>query len=460
MIVPRRFVMICAVVAAEVAPCAGSAGAQTVAVSPFQLELPQGQAAAPTVITLSDAMERARANDAPFQAAMTDAKLAGEDRVQARASLLPAFSASTQYVGTKGDTPLPTGRFVSSNGVNLYRAWLVAHEEISPNMLTPQRRASAAEALAMARLEIARRGLAVTVTERYYALVTAERKYAAGQQASQQAQRFRDIAQQQQRLGQVAQADVIKAEIQFRQQEQAYRDARLQMESRRLQLAVLLFPTLNENFTVVDDLTTAPALPDFSEARSMAEKENPGLRGALAALHVAEQDVRSAQNAFLPTFVIDAAYGIEANAFALHSRSVADPELGVVPNLGYLVTLNLSIPVWDWGSLRSKLHQSSLRANQAQIEATQAQRQLVSDLYSRYNEAVAARASSNSTQGIVDLAAESLRLTNLRYQAGESTALEVIDAQNTLIQARDAYDAALSRYRVALAGLQTVTGPF
>ena len=31
-----------------------------------------------------------------------------------------------------------------------------------------------------------------------------------------------------------------------------------------------------------------------------------------------------------------------------------------------------------------------------------------------------------------DLAAESLRLINLRYQAGESTALEVVDAQNTL----------------------------
>jgi outer membrane protein TolC len=48
----------------------------------------------------------------------------------------------------------------------------------------------------------------------------------------------------------------------------------------------------------------------------------------------------------------------------------------------------------------------------------------------------------------------------LRYEAGESTALEVVDAQNTLVQARDGHDAALSRYRVALAQLQTVTGPF
>ena len=58
------------------------------------------------------------------------------------------------------------------------------------------------------------------------------------------------------------------------------------------------------------------------------------------------------------------------------------------------------------------------------------------------------------------LAAESLRLINLRYQAGESTALEVVDAQNTLVQMRNAYDDAQSRYRVALATLQTVTGNF
>ena len=59
-----------------------------------------------------------------------------------------------------------------------------------------------------------------------------------------------------------------------------------------------------------------------------------------------------------------------------------------------------------------------------------------------------------------DLSAESLRLVTLRYQAGESTALEVVDAQNTLVQARNAYDDSQNRYRVALATLQTLSGTF
>ena len=59
-----------------------------------------------------------------------------------------------------------------------------------------------------------------------------------------------------------------------------------------------------------------------------------------------------------------------------------------------------------------------------------------------------------------DLAAESLRLTNLRYQAGEATALEVVDAQNTLTQARNNYRDGEARYHVAIANLQTLTGSF
>jgi len=38
--------------------------------------------------------------------------------------------------------------------------------------------------------------------------------------------------------------------------------------------------------------------------------------------------------------------------------------------------------------------------------------------------------------------------------------LEVVDAQTTLVGARNAYDDGMVRYRVALANLQTLTGAF
>ncbi len=429
---------------------------------PLTLVQPEAPAGAPLLLTLQDALERARQNDPTFLGAVLDAEIAREDRVQARSALLPSLSETTQYLGNSPNGVNPNGRFVSLDGVKMYRQWGVVHQEISPNvvMRTPLRRAQALEAAAQARLEVAQRGLGVVVTRNYYALVVAQRKYATAQLGAQQAARFLQTTQDQERLGQVAHSDAIKAEIAFQQQQQGFRDAMLAVDNARLALAVLLFPVLNENFNVVDDLATVPPLPSFSDVRALAVENNPDVRAADQALRAAGQEVRAATNAFFPSLAFDGVYGIEANEYALHSRVAAQPELGVLPNLGYFVTLNLSVPVWDWGGLRSKLHQAETRQHHAELTLTQTQRQLMSNLYSMYNEAIAAKAAVDSLQQVADLAAESLRLTSLRYQAGESTALEVVDAQNTLVQARNAFDDAQTRYRVALAELQTLTGRF
>src|ERR1700751_1550486 len=163
------------------------------------------------------------------------------------------------------------------------------------------------------------------------------------------------------------------------------------MEDARLDLAVTMFPTLNENFSIVDDLDSAQAVPPFSEVQAMAEKENPDLRVALQATREAELDVTSAKTAFLPTLTVETDYGIEANCFALRCARASFPEVGVVPNLGYFVTAALTIPVWDWGTLRSKLHQAEYKQQQAKVQLNQVQRQSVGELYATYNEAAFAR---------------------------------------------------------------------
>ena len=432
------------------------------ATPPLPLVHPQGAAAPPMVLTLQDALQRARGNDPTYQQAVTDAAVAHQDAVAARAALLPELSNSTQYMGNSPNGVNPNGRFVSLDGVNMYREWGQAHQEFSPDTITRSSitSARASEAAARAKQEIAQRGLVVTVTKTYYGLVVAQRKYAAAQDAARQAQRFLQITQDAQRLGQVAQADVIKAQIQYRQLDAAFREAALAMDNARLELAVLVSSDLNENFTVVDDLTGVPTLPPFLDIQALAGKQNPDLEAATQALRASAADVRTAQYAFYPRLIVDAVYGIEANEFALHSRIAAQPELGVLPNLGYFVTASLNVPIWDWGSRRAKLVQADVKRKQAQVTLSFTQRQLASNLYMKYNEAIAARAAATDLQEVADLATESLRLTVLRYQAGESTAQEVVDAQNTLVQAHGADDDALQRYRVALADLQTMTGSF
>lgn len=413
-------------------------------------------------MTLQDALDRAKRFDIQVQSSIADATVAREDRAQAKSALYPSVIETTQYLGTQGNGILPSGRYVTNDGVHVYREQGIAHQDINANTFTKSNihRAEAAQALALAKLEVAQRGLAVTVTRNYYALVTSQRKYATAQQALQDAQRFLDLTQRQENLGQVARADVVKAQIQYEQQRAGFQEAALGMESTRISLAVLLFPGLNENFTVVDDLDSPRNLPMFSEIQTMAQRQNPDLRVAEASLRQATFDTRIAREAFLPALAVDGHYGIEANAFALHSTVAANPEKGPLPNLGYFVEAHFDIPVFDWGIRKSKVRQARTREELAQTQLTQTQRQLTANLYSYYNEALAARESVAGLRRAADLAAESLRLVRLRYEAGESTALEVVDAQKTLVDTRNAYDDAQTRYRVALAQLQTVTGSF
>ena len=448
-------------------PAFGQANAQSAPEeSSVQLMEPPStnQAGPPVTVTLKDAIDRARKNDATYLAALGDTRSAHEDRLQARNAMLPSFSNLSAFLNTQAtnNPEIGEGRFVTNDGVHVYREWAVMHQDLSPNvyLMNGLHRAGAAEAITRAKEEIARRGLTVTVTKLYYALVAAQRKYASAQQSLDQAKRFYDLAQQQERAGQVSHADVIKSEIQYRQQQQAFDEARLAMDSGRLDLAVVLFPTLNENYTVVDDLETAQPLPGFTEVQAMAGKENPDLRVATETVRQSTVDVSAAKSAFLPAFSIDFDYGIEANHFALNSTWATHPDVGPVPALGYFLTAQMTFPVWDWGSLRSKLHQAQLKQEEAHNTLTQTQRQLLAELYSSYNEASVARAATDSLRRTADLAADSLRLTTLRYQAGESTALEVVDAQNTLITARNAYADGEVRYRVAIATLQTLTGNF
>lgn len=415
----------------------------------------------PLVLTLQDALVRAKANDPQFRAALTELGIAHQDTVQSRAQLLPNVNYNMQFNytqpnhspnGTTADSPsgIP---FVANNGVHEYIAQGNVHQALSPGMLAEYRKATAAEALTRAKAEIAARGLVVTVVQNYYGYVVAQRKYATAQKAASEADHFLGISQKLQNGGEVAHADVIKAQIQNLQQQRELQQALLEMNKSRLDLAVLLFPNFDQNFSVVDDLRLPDPLPALTEVVAVGSKSNPQLTVALASLRQANQEVKVAWAGLLPSVGLDYFYGIDANQFAVRDRQG-------FRNLGYEATATLQLPIWNWGSSYSKVKQADLRRTQANVELSFAQRRLLADLRAFYDEAQTSRAQLESLSQAAELASESLRLTNLRYQAGEATVLEVVDAQNTLTLARNAYDDGQIRFQVAMANLKTLTGSF
>lgn len=194
-----------------------------------------------------------------------------------------------------------------------------------------------------------------------------------------------------------------------------------------------------------------PPLADRATVDAAASKLNPEIQSALASLRASNVDVFASRVALLPDLGLNFNYGIDATHFAVHNPDGTN-------NLGYSATATVDIPVWDWFASINKIHQSVIRRDLARVTLSTTQRRLIAQLDEFYAEAAVARDQLESLDLSARTAAESLRLTRLRYTAGEATVLEVVDAQNSLTSAETAQADGIVRYQTALANLQLLTG--
>ena len=410
--------------------------------------------AEPTLrLSLDDALIRARQNSPQFQAALAEAQIAHEDTKQAKDALLPAITYDNQILYTQGNG---TGgvRYIANNAVHEYVSQGNVHEVLSVAGIYEVRRASAGAALARARAEIASRGLVVTVVQSYFGALAAQSKANLAQKADDEGERFLKLTQNLERGGEVAHSDVVKAELQAQERRRQLREALLALLNARLDLAVLLFPDFSDRFALADELHASIPLPTLGEVQQQASNDNPDIRAALASVEQAKADVDVERAAYLPSLGLDYFYGIDAAQFA--TNGIFDNRL--VPNLGSSAAASLNIPIWNWGATQSRVKQAQIRRAQSARELSFTQRKLLAEMQSLYNEAETALDELAGLQRSADLAAESLKLTTLRYQGGEAAVLEVVDAQTTALMAADAYEDGAVRYRVALANVQTLTG--
>jgi len=403
-------------------------------------------------LTLQDAIRRARTNSVQFHAALTAAELAGEDVTQARSGLLPTVSYNNSALSTQSpglaiklkDKNVPPVVFIANNSVHEYVSQGTGHAALDMAAIANFRRTSAAAAVARAQVDIASRGLVVTVVQNYYSVLATQRKVEIAKKTVEEGDNFLKLTKTLESGGEVAHSDVIKAEIQMLDRRHQVQEAQLAALNARLDLAVLIFPNFNDNFELTGDLDAPISLPTLEQIQERAA-DSPDVKAALAAVVREKYDVLTARAGYLPSATGDYFYGIDAEHFA-------------VSNLGYSYLGTLNIPVWNWMSTQSRVEQANLRRKQAEWELSLAQRKLVAQIQSFYAEAETALSELENLRRSVQLASDSLRLTKLRYSDGESKILEVVDAETTFYSTNFAYQDAAVRYQVALANLQTLTG--
>jgi len=411
------------------------------------------------IISLSEAIHRAQQNEPTFANAIAAQKSANIDRYLAKAALLPSVIYHNQMLYTQPNGQTNQGGqagtqaspiFIANNAVHEYTSQAAISETVGLKQFADVQVASANAARSSAELEIARRGLILTVVNLYYSVSAFDTKQHLLTEALHEAQSFTELTQKREAAREIAHADVVKAQLLQQQRQRELSDGTLAADKARLELAVLLFPDPRTPYST-EAAGTPQLLPARDEVNKLASTGNPEIRSALADLQAGNAEVTSAKAAYLPDLVLNFNYGIDAPQFA--KRGPED-----VRNLGYSISGTLDIPVWDWFSTQKRIKQSEVRRDVAKVSLTATQRRLIATLEEAYAEASVARDQLDLLDQSVRTAAESLRLTNLRYSAGESTALEVVDAQSAYLSAETAQADGVVRYQTSLAGLQILTG--
>ncbi len=411
------------------------------------------------VISLSEAIHRAQQNEPTFANALATQKSAIIDRYLAKATLLPSVEYHNQMLYTQPNGQTNQGGqagtqaspiFIANNAVHEYTSQAIITERVGLKQFADVQVASANAARSSAELEVARRGLISAVVSLYYSVSVFETRQHILAEALREAQSFTDLTQKRETAREVAHADVVKAQLQQQQRQRELSDGTLAADRARLELAVLLFPDPRTPYST-EAVESPPLLPMRDEVNRLASTNNPEMRSALADVQAGNAEVTSAKAAYLPDLALNFNYGIDAPQFA--KRGPDD-----VRNLGYSISGTLDIPVWDWFSTQKRIKQSEVRRDAAKVSLTATQRRLIATLEEAYAEASVARDQLDLLDQSVLTAAESLRLTKLRYSAGESTALEVVDAQTAYLSAETAQADGVVRYRASLAGLQILTG--
>lgn len=414
----------------------------------------QASLAQPVQVTLAEAIRRAKALSPTLETAETNARIAAENAVQARAANLPNVTGNSQYLYTQGNGTLAS-RFIANNGVHEYLAQANVHQNVSPPLFLTYRSDAILAAAARDKAVIAARGLVVAVVQAYATLVAAQAKVKSAQGLLRASQQFLAVTQKRENNGDAAHADAVKAQIQVADDQVNLQSMQLARQQARIALALLIFRHANRNYAVVEDPARILKLPAFLKAQQQAAANDPQVDAAVKTEKAAHKALDAARFGYLPTLSFDYYFGVDANAFAMQSTL---PDGTRIQNLGYAASASLSVPLFTWGATHSKVKVAEYHQQQASTALAYARRLHAGDLELYYEQAKMAQQEIQiRTQSTAD-ALESRRLTLLRYKAGLATALEVVNAESTVGLERDALYNAETNYATALANLATLTG--
>ena len=126
-----------------------------------------------------------------------------------------------------------------------------------------------------------------------------------------------------------------------------------------------------------------------------------------------------------------------ANSQPIYSSSGFTNQLS--DNFRQSIGLNINVPIFNGGSLRSNYERSKLNINTVRLQKEQDDQKLKQDIYQAYNSALIAYEKFNAGKRSVEINELNLNYAQKRSNAGMLGTFDLITTQNNLLRARLEY---------------------
>lgn len=179
-----------------------------------------------------------------------------------------------------------------------------------------------------------------------------------------------------------------------------------------------------------DDLTSPDAVPtlpvSLDEALERALASNPSIQAAEYNWRAAQDEIRNQRGRLLPEVSVNGSY-----FYGWNQGNLENSEQETLA-----ATLNVTVPIYQGGGVYAQLRQAKHSAGQARLQLDEARTQVRERTQQAWEQIVATRASIQSLEAQIQAAEIALEGVQREAQVGARTVLDVLDAEQELLNAR------------------------
>jgi outer membrane protein TolC len=415
--------------------------------------VPTGTATSGTLqITLADALERGLKQNLAAVTQSEQVLQAGAQRRIARSSLLPTvnteISEEVERLNLRTQGVLSSS-FPLTAQLNFFDARAARVRQTIFDFVQLENLHSATQSLvaAVQSSRDSRDLIVLAVSGSYLQIIAANSRVAA---ASAEVNTDRTIYQQAaDRLaaGLDALIDVTRSQVQLQTDQQRLRSTEADVQTQKLRFSRLIGLPAGQSFVVAEEFRFSPLTGvTLESALQTAYQQRSDLHAAEASTRAAEIAVKAAHAERLPNLTLNADWGAAGLRPTAEAHSV------------YSVYGTLTIPLYEGGRTQADIDQATSALRSRQAEMSNVRGKIDEDVRQAFIDLNEAADQVSVADSNVKLAHETLAQAKDRFTAGISDTVELVQAEQAVAEADNAYISAVFRHNLAKVALARAMG--